>query len=62
MEKKIIKRHPLGNPARPWKQDKFIFSAFNGVTDENQKIGFLNAQEAGFNMLEFGWASSAEMD
>ncbi|MBE6687960.1 MAG: hypothetical protein E7588_01635 [Ruminococcaceae bacterium] len=62
MEKKIIKRHPLGNPVRPWKQDKFIFSAFNGVTDENQKIGFLNAQEAGFNMLEFGWATSEELD
>ena len=62
MEKKIIKRYPLGNPARPWRQDKFIFSAFNGVTDENQRIGFLNAKEAGFNMLEFGWAKSEEMD
>ncbi len=62
MKLKVIKRHPLGNPARKWKQDKFIFSAFNGVTDENQRMALLNAQEAGFNMLELGWATSEEID
>lgn len=62
MELKILKRHPLGNPARVWKQDKFIFSAFNGVSDENQRMALLNAQEAGFNMLELGWATTDEVD
>jgi len=61
METKIIKRHPLGNPKRVWKQDKFIFSAFNGVSG-NMRLGFLNAKEAGFNMLELGWAKSEEVD
>ncbi len=61
MEKKIYTYSPLGNKKRKWKQDKFIISTFNGITKDIRK-GFLNAKEAGFNMIELGWAKLDEVD
>ena len=69
MEHKFLNRYPLGNPHRVWKQDKFILSAFSpACVDYNQNMKNPNAYadarravkvcaDAGFNMLEMGWAT-----
>ena len=56
MEKKIFARYPLGNPRRKWKQDNFILSNFSAKGDDMRKV-IRNCADAGFNMLELGWAS-----
>jgi hypothetical protein len=56
MEHKILWRHPLGNPERSWKQDNFILSTFSAKGEDMRKI-IRNCAEAGFNLLEIGWAS-----
>lgn len=64
-EKKYLKRYPLGNTKRNWKQDKFILSTFspasldfrnfdpNGVDHTRRAVQ--NCANAGFNLLELGW-------
>jgi len=61
MEKKIFTYSPLGNSKRKWKQDRFIISTFNGITKDIRR-GFLSAREAGFNLIELGWANPEEVD
>ena len=56
MDKKILWRYPLGNPTRVWKQDNFILSNFSARGDDMRKV-LRNCADAGFNMLELGWAT-----
>lgn len=55
MENKILKRYPLGNPHRIWKQDNFILSNFAALATDMRKA-IRHCKEAGFNMVEIGWA------
>ena len=55
MDKKILARYPLGNPHRAWKQDNFILSNFAALATDMRKA-IRNCKEAGFNMVEIGWA------
>lgn len=57
MNKKILTRHPLGNPRRKWKQDNFILSTFS-VRAKNMEKSIRNCKEVGFNTVELGWAES----
>ena len=66
VNKKYLKRYPLGNAKRGWKQDKFILSTFspasldyhhfdpNGVDHTRRAVQ--TCADAGFNLLELGWA------
>ncbi len=56
MEHRILTRRPLGNPRRAWKQDNFILSNFSAKGRDMRKV-IRNCAEAGFNLLELGWAS-----
>ncbi len=56
MEHRILKRYPLGNPRRLWRQDNFILSTF-AARGENMRDALENCADAGFNMVELGWAS-----
>lgn len=56
MEHKILARYPIGNPHRVWRQDNFILSNFSAKGDNMRKV-IRNCAEAGFNLLELGWAS-----
>ena len=57
METKIIYRHPLGNPARKWKQDNFVISTFkaNARDAANPRVSIQEAKNLHFNLVEFGW-------
>ncbi|MBP3293750.1 MAG: hypothetical protein J6N32_08350 [Clostridia bacterium] len=55
MEHRILKRYPVGNPHRLWKQDNFILSTFSARGD-NMRDTLENCAAAGFNMVELGWA------
>ena len=72
MEHKIVKRRALGNPRRGWKQENFILSTFSPTIVSSKIIKGLRPAtgyseitrravktcvEAGFNLLELGWAS-----
>ncbi len=59
MENRILKRYPLGNPRRNWKQEDFILSNFS-IKGENTENVVKNLYEAGFNLVECGWASPEE--
>ncbi len=61
MENKILKRYPLGNPHRIWKQDNYILSNFSAKGDDMRKV-IRNCAEAGFNLLELGWASPEQAE
>ena len=61
MEKKILARYPIGNPRRLWLQDNFILSNFSAKGDNMRKV-IRNCAEAGFNMLELGWASPEQAE
>lgn len=50
------KRKPLGNKRFKWKQREFTLSTFNCVAEDMDKM-IKNCKEAGFNLLELGWAS-----
>lgn len=54
MEKKIIKRQPLGNPKRLYRQDRFIISTFKADCPD-VRGGIRAAKDLNFNMVEFGW-------
>ncbi len=56
MENKILKRYPLGNHRFKWRQKDFILSTFSCQAG-NMEESFKNHKEAGFNLLELGWAS-----
>ena len=69
METKYLKRFPIGNPRRVWKQDKFILSTFsptsvhytpflqNPNAYEIARRGVKTCADAGFNLVEMGWAT-----
>ena len=61
MHTRTFYRHPIGNPRRAWRQDRFILSTFRGVTGD-VRTGFENLKRAGFNLLEFGWVPSEYTD
>lgn len=56
MDHKIFARHPLGNPHRHWQQDNFILSTFSARGSNMRKV-IKNCVDAGFTMLELGWAT-----
>ncbi len=56
MDHKIFARHPLGNPHRHWRQDNFILSTFSARGSNMRKV-IKNCVDAGFTMLELGWAT-----
>lgn len=56
MDHKIFTRHPLGNPHRHWRQDNFILSTFSARGSNMRKV-IKNCVDAGFTMLELGWAT-----
>ena len=56
MDHKIFVRHPLGNPHRHWRQDNFILSTFSARGSNMRKV-IKNCVDAGFTMLELGWAT-----
>lgn len=66
MERRYLKRYCLGNPKRVWKQDNFVFSTFSPASldfhnedpesREKTRQAVKTCAEAGFNMLELGWA------
>lgn len=55
MKEIVLKRKPLGNPRFRWKQKDFILSTFSCV-GEDMDLAIRNCKEAGFNMVELGWA------
>lgn len=56
MKHRILERRPLGNPHRLWRQDNFVLSTFS-VPGNNVRRALTTCAEAGFNMVELGWAS-----
>ncbi len=50
------KRKPLGNKRFAWKQKDFALSTFNCVGTD-MELTIRNCKEAGFNLLELGWAT-----
>lgn len=56
MDHKIFARHSLGNPHRHWRQDNFILSTFSARGSNMRKV-IKNCVDAGFTMLELGWAT-----
>ncbi len=67
MKHKLLARFPLSNPRRLWEQDNFVFSNFcpgplglEKETPEDDRImrrSVKTCYDAGFNLLELGWAS-----
>ena len=72
MEKKMLARRPLGNPRRLWQQDIFTLSTFNPDrisfrveqpdAAEMMRRAVKTCADAGFNLLELGWALPVESD
>lgn len=72
MEKKLLARYALGNPRRLWRQDRFVLSTFSpGSTDfktddpdgaEKMRRAVKTCADAGFNLLELGWARPEASD
>lgn len=66
MERRYLKRYSLGNPKRVWRQNDFVFSTFSPASidfhnedpDSREKTrrAVKTCAEAGFNLLELGWA------
>ncbi len=61
MTHKIINRSPLGNPHRMWRQDNFVLSTFS-ARGKNMRDTLENCAEAGFTMVELGWASHEQAE
>lgn len=55
MKTKTYARKPLGNKRFKWKQREFALSTFNCV-GYDMDLTIKNCKEAGFNLLELGWA------
>lgn len=68
MKKQLLARYPLGNPRRLWRQDNFTLSTFspgilslkndNEADSEKMRRSVKTCVDAGFNLLELGWASA----
>ncbi len=61
MKHRILARYPLGNPRRTWRQDNFVLSNFSARGDDMRAV-VRNLKEAGFNLLELGWATPKEAE
>lgn len=61
MKHTILTRSPLGNPHRVWRQDNFVLSTFS-AKGENMRDVLENCADAGFTMLELGWASHEQAE
>ena len=61
MKHLILTRSPVGNPHRVWQQDNFILSTFS-AKGENMRDVLENCADAGFTMLELGWASHEQAE
>ena len=61
MKHTILTRSPLGNPHRVWRQDNFVLSTFS-AKGENMRDVLENCADAGFTMLELGWASHTQAE
>ncbi|MBQ8427743.1 MAG: hypothetical protein IJX18_00650 [Clostridia bacterium] len=61
MDVRIIKRRPIGNPTRKWKQKDFILSTFSGIAKDTEK-GLALLKDAGFTLVEMGWAKKERID
>lgn len=61
MKHQILKRYPIGNPRRLWQQENFVLSTFS-VRGKNMRDALENCADAGFNMVELGWASHKEAE
>lgn len=61
MNHKIISRFPLGNSHRVWKQDNFELSTFS-ATGTNMRNVLEACADAGFTMVELGWASHEQAE
>lgn len=67
MKKKLLARYPLDNSRRLWRQDYFMLSSFspgilslkddNEADSEKMRRSVKTCVDAGFNLLELGWAS-----
>lgn len=65
--KKMLARHPLGNPRRKWRQEQFIISIVNPGPMGLEKMGKLQCEkahravkvavDAGFDLMEYCWTS-----
>ncbi|MBE5772443.1 MAG: hypothetical protein E7337_00735 [Clostridiales bacterium] len=72
MEKKMLPRKPLGNPRRLWQQDRFVLSTFSAGdvffrfddpdAAEKMRRSVKTCADAGFNMLELGWATPVQSE
>ncbi|MHB1152849.1 MAG: hypothetical protein ACYCWE_09225 [Eubacteriales bacterium] len=61
MKHVILSRYPLGNPHRVWRQDNFVLSTF-AARAKNMRDALENCADAGFNLLEMGWASHEQAE
>jgi len=61
MEHRILSRYSLGNPHRIWRQDNFILSTFS-AKGENMRGILETCADAGFNLVEIGWASHEQAE
>ena len=61
MEHRILSRTPIGNPRRIWRQDNFVLSTFSARGRDMRSV-IENCAEAGFNLLEMGWASHEQAE
>jgi hypothetical protein len=61
MQHRILPRVPVGNPRRIWRQDNFILSTFSARGRDMRSV-IENCTEAGFNLLEMGWASHEQAE
>ncbi|MBQ3079513.1 MAG: hypothetical protein IJC48_05875 [Clostridia bacterium] len=72
MEKRILERFPIGNPRRVWRQKDFTLSTFSpgdvffnfddGNAAEKMKKAVKTCYDAGFTMIELGWATPVQSE
>lgn len=61
MEHRILPRYSIGNPRRIWRQDNFVLSTFSAKGSDMRSV-IENCAEAGFNLLELGWATHEQAE
>ncbi len=73
MKHELLKRYPLGNSRRVWKQDRFVLSTFSpamatsrenneGTSPDKMRNAVRTCVDAGFNLLELGWAKPWQVE
>lgn len=69
MKTKILFREPIGNPARKYRQDRFIISSCMALVGGNYQKGvsdvrecIRNVKELGCNLTEFIWSDSEDTE